>query len=71
MNLDNKKIRQRFQKILYNAAEDGKEYSCQFAVYRHGKFIVNLVAGYIDSTLTEKVNEDILFPFFSVVMNNL
>ncbi len=59
-------MEQELQKILDNAVASGEECGCQLTVYRHGKLLYNLCAGYTDATQSQKVDCKTLFPVFSV-----
>ncbi len=57
---------QELQNILDHAVDSGDECGCQLTVYRDGKLLYNLFAGYTDAQRSQKVDQDTLFPVFSV-----
>lgn len=54
------------QSVLNAAVESGEECGCQLAVFKHGELVCSLSAGYTDDKRTRKVDEQTLFPVFSV-----
>lgn len=54
------------QGILDDAVASGEECGCQLTVFRHGRLVAQLCAGFVDETRTKPVATDTLFPIFSV-----
>ena len=55
----------KLQLILNDFVDSGKECGLQLTIYQGGKLAADLCAGYTDSTRTQKVTQDSLFPIFS------
>lgn len=53
------------QSILDQAVADGEECGCQLTVFRHGRLLAQLCAGYTDAIRTKLVTPETLFPIFS------
>ncbi|MCQ2396586.1 MAG: beta-lactamase family protein [Lentisphaeria bacterium] len=54
------------QAVLDAAVENGEECGCQLAVFKHGELICSLSSGYTDADCTRRIDEETLFPVFSV-----
>ena len=54
------------QNIMDDEVEKGNECGIQLAIYQHGKPVLSLVSGYTDASHSKKVDENSLFPVFSV-----
>ena len=54
------------QGILDDAVCSGEECGCQLTVFRHGRLLAQLCAGFADAARTRPVAPDTLFPVFSV-----
>jgi len=59
-------IQTRMQRLLDSLVSDGREQGLQLAVYRDGKLILDICAGFADPAAGKKVDRDTLFPVFSV-----
>ena len=62
----NKDLSRELQNVLDRAVASGEECGCQLTVYRHGKLLYDLHAGWTDESRTQKVDSQTLFPIFSV-----
>ena len=54
------------QGILDDAVASGEECGCQLTIFRHGRLVAQLCAGFVDAARTKPVAADTLFPIFSV-----
>ena len=57
---------EKLQQVLDEAVASGEECGCQLAVYQHGKQLCSLCAGFTTPDKKIKVDENTLFPVFSV-----
>ena len=58
-------LEQQLQDVLDRAVDDGTECGCQLAIFRNGKPVLSLFAGYTSPRRNVKVTEQTLFPVFS------
>ena len=57
---------EKLQQVLDEAVDSGEECGCQLAVYQHGKLLCSLYSGFATPDKKIKVDENTLFPVFSV-----
>ena len=55
----------KLQQILNDFVDSGKECGLQLTIYQGGQLAADLCAGFTDSSRTQKVTKDSLFPIFS------
>ena len=55
----------KLQQILNDFVDSGKECGLQLTIYQGGQLAADLCAGFTDSSRTQKVTADSLFPIFS------
>ena len=63
---DWKKLEMRLQALMDAATESGEECGCQLAIYWNGQQVLSLVSGYTTPERSVKIDEQSLFPVFSV-----
>ena len=63
---DWKKLVMRLQALMDAATESGEECGCQLAIYWNGQQVLSLVSGYTTPERSVKIDEQSLFPVFSV-----
>lgn len=63
---DWKKLEMRLQALMDAATASGEECGCQLAIYWNGQQVLSLVSGYTTPERSVKIDEQSLFPVFSV-----